>query len=339
MSAGAGGRRLATRRWDLVVVGGGPAGMSAALIASQNHLTTLLLEASERLGGQVRWADAPIPDLLGAEAATGDELADRFETHLGRSRARVQTAASVERIRCQEEILGVTLESGEDVMASRVLLASGLRHRKLGVPGIELADRVGAPRKELDRFRGCRVAIVGGGDEASSLAQDLAENGASVTLLVRSVLRARPRYAEAIRVHDAVEIRQPAVVASLEIEGSEEVDSEVVGGGVAAGGVAGSQGRPVLVTLTNGEVIPVDECFVRIGVEPSVPKIDPPLLRLPDGRLQVDEHLRTSNVGLFAAGDLVRPPDERYIATALADGAVVGRRVETDLARRSSKAT
>ncbi len=76
---------------DFVIIGGGPAGMSAALVASQNQVDTLLLERSDTLGGQVRWADAPVPDLLGVPAGNGHELADRFATHLLGSRATVRT--------------------------------------------------------------------------------------------------------------------------------------------------------------------------------------------------------------------------------------------------------
>lgn len=304
--------------WDLVVVGGGPAGMSAALVASLNGLRVLLLERSDRLGGQVRWADAPIPDLLGGEAATGDALADRFAAHLAGTRASVRLESEVREVLGTENGLQLHLESGEILSAFRGLLATGVRHREIGVSGVELANRVASPRKALQAFRGQRVAIVGGGDEAASLAQDLGESGAAVVLLVRSALRARPRYAEVIRALDAVEIREATVVAAL---APSETKSE-------------TGDCRIDVSLTGGDSITVDECFVRIGVETALPRIDPKPRRLEDGRVAVDAQLRTSCDSLFAAGDLVRPPAERYIAAALADGAVVARRVETDLATR-----
>lgn len=296
---------------DFAVVGGGPAGMSAALVASLNLVDTLLLERSLRLGGQVRWADAPVPDLLGGPAEHGDELADRFAAHLLGSGAEVRTDTPVAAIRLVEEGFRLTLAAGEELTARRVLLATGLTHRRLGVPGEALANRLDRPRKALDGFRGQAIAVVGGGDEASSLATDLAVHGARVTLLVRHEMRARPKYGDAVRRQPGVDIRLGAVVAELEEDGAR-----------------------LAVELTSGDRLAADECFVRIGVEPALPVLEPRPEQRADGRVRVDAELRTSCPGLFAAGDLVRPAGEHYIATALADGAVVARRVEADLARR-----
>ena len=283
--------------------------MSAALVASQNEVDTLLLEASPRLGGQVRWADAPVPDLLGALAEHGDQLADRFVAHLLASRADVRTDASVAAARLVDGRFRLSLAAGEELTARRVLLATGLAHRRLGVAGEELANRLTAPRKALESFRGQAICVVGGGDEAASLARDLALVGARVTLLVRHEMRARPRFGDAARRQPGVEIRLGTVVSRLERVGSR-----------------------LAVVLTSSERLTVDECFLRIGVEPALPNLEPQPERRADGRLRVDAELRTSCPGLFAAGDLVRPAGEHYIAAALADGAVVARRVEADLA-------
>lgn len=311
-ASGQGDRQLADPApHDFVIVGGGPAGMSAALVAGLNRLDTVLLERSDVLGGQIRWADAAILDLLGGEAEDGHQLADRFADHLRRSPARIRTGATVEAIRRAGERVSLTLTGGETVEARRVLLASGLRHRRLGVAGEALAHLIDSPRKSLARFRGKVVGVVGGGDEASSLAHDLAEAGARVILLVRNRLRARPAFADAVASQPGVDIRSGAALA--EILGS---------------------GDPATLVLTSGERLTVDFCFVRIGVEPSLPTILPPLERSRNGLLSVDPDRRTSCPLLFAAGDLVRPPAQRYIAAALADGTVVARRVEEDLSGR-----
>lgn len=304
-------------RSEFIIVGGGPAGMSAALVAGLNRVETLLLERSDRLGGQVRWADAPVPDLLGAASCDGDELADRFAAHVRGTRARIRTGVAVDSVRLCAGSVRLTLRHGEVLDSCRVLLATGLRHRRLVVPGVELVDRIEAPRKTLERFGDQRVVIVGGGDEAASLADDLAVHGAMVTLLVRSRLRARPVYGDPVRRSPRIEIREGAVVAKFESLGARR----------------GNALEPVTaVLLTSGERLSADFCFVRIGVETSLPRIEPGLARRSDGRVRVDEQLRTSCDSLFAAGDLVRPPAERYIAAALADGAIVARNVERDLA-------
>lgn len=295
-------------RVALAVVGGGPAGMSAALLASQNGVDTLLLEGSDRLGGQVRWADAPIPDLLGCRADSGDALADRFARHLASTPARVRLSARVEAIRADDEAVRLTLAGGETVFARRALLATGLRHRRLQVPGEELADPAASPRHEMARWDGRRIAVVGGGDEACSLATDLAERTAESLLLVRRTPRARAAFLEPARRHPRVTFHEHTVVSRFERDGD-----------------------GVRIHTAAEEELEVDHVFIRIGVEPALPEIEPELERGDGGRLRLDAVLRTSHPRLFAAGDLVRPVGQHYVAAALADGVVVARRVEEDL--------
>ncbi|MCP3960237.1 MAG: NAD(P)/FAD-dependent oxidoreductase [bacterium] len=296
------------RPWPLVIVGGGPAGMSAALVASQNRVEVLVLERTAGLGGQVRWADAPVPDLLGGSAGDGAELAERFSAHLLGTRARIRAGVGVRAVMADERPLRLVLDTREELSARRVLLATGLDHRRLEVRGEHLANAEEDPRKTLGSLRGKSVIVVGGGDEGASLARDLADADATVTMLVRDKLRARPAFGDPARGHPAVEIREGAVVS--EIQGGDALEA---------------------VVLTTGERIRAHFCFVRIGAEPALPEIQPPLERLDDGRVRVDEALRTSCRRIFAAGDLVRSPNERYIAVALADGAMVARKVEEDL--------
>ncbi len=300
---------------DLVVVGGGPAGLSAALVASLNGLDTLLVERAGRLGGQVRWADAPVPDLLGNAARDGNELADRFAAHLATSRAEVRTGVTVQKLQLASGRALLRLADGGCLIARRVLLATGLSHRRLGIPGEELANPYASPRKNLEKFEARAIVVVGGGDEASSLARDLATAGAHVTLLVRSSLRARPMFGDAVRAAPGVVIREGAVVRSLT-----EVDSEI------------------RIELMSGEVLIAAACFVRIGVEQAIPVIEPPVERLPSGQLRVDASGRTSCRELFAAGDLVRPAGQHYIAAALADGTIAARSIEDDLAAEGGTA-
>ncbi len=302
-------------RIDFVVVGGGPAGMSAALLAGQNGIDTMLLESADRLGGQMRWADAPIPDLLGAYAANGDALADRFTAHLKSSPARIRMRASTHAVHADQHRARVTLADGESITARRILLATGLRPRRLGVPGEDLADPSASPRRDVEKWRGRKLAVVGGGDEACSLATDLARHAAEVTLLVRGTPRARPVFANAAKSHPRVTLHQGAVVSHFErVSGFDQ------------------NGTTLRVVLTSGAILKKDDVFIRIGVEPAMPLIEPELERRADGCLRVDASLRTSCGRLFAAGDLIRPPGQHYIAAALADGTVAARRVEDDLA-------
>lgn len=293
---------------DFIIVGGGPAGLSAALVASGNGVDTLLLEKSEKLGGQVfRMIDDPVEDLLGQPAADGKELAERFTRHVEAQKIEYRTGVFVQKILCQEDYLHLWIEEDKACRARRVLLASGAKPRLLHVPGEHLIEK-GMVRTDLERFRGKRVVIAGGGDEAAETAVRMANNGARVFLLVRSQLRARGQFRAQLLKTFGIEIMIGEEVASL--QGEKRLEA---------------------VELVSGKRLEADVCLARIGVEVQIPEIAPPLQRHADGRVRVDESGRTSIPAIFAAGDLAEPPERRYTAVAIGKGAVVGRVVEGDL--------
>ena len=289
------------------MVGGGPAGLSAALVASGNGVRTLLVEAGPRLGGQVRRADAPVADLLGRAFPNGDALADAFGVQARDAGVPVRLGSAVTRIH-GEDPLRLALSDGAGIEAGHVLVATGLVPRRLGVPGEALADRQRHARRIASTLRGRSVVVVGGGDEGCDIARCLAEAGARVQLLVRGRVTARHRFASALEGVDGLLVRSNAKVARFE-----------------------GTGRLEAVVLEDGGRIEATEAFVRIGADPTLPRIDPPVARGADGRVVVDAAGRTSVPRIYAAGDLVRRSWQRYIAVACADGTIVARDVERAL--------
>lgn len=293
---------------DFVIVGGGPAGMSAALVAAGNGVDTLLLEGADQPGGQVlRQIDDPVPDLLGQFTISGKDLVKKFVAHLEQQNVEYRTGARVLRVLRQAAHLSLVIEPGEEIRARRVLLATGATPRTLQIPGERFAES-GSARKEIERFRGKCVIIVGGGDEAAETAVRLAGAGARVQMLLRSGLRARQRFRSRLLETPGIEILAGEQAAAL--EGKERLKA---------------------VRLISGRVLPAEACFIRIGVEVQLPEIDPPPARHPDGRVVVDEAGRTSVKGIFAAGDLAVPPERRYISVAIGQGTVAARMVEAEL--------
>ncbi|NUQ40109.1 MAG: NAD(P)/FAD-dependent oxidoreductase [Calditrichaceae bacterium] len=304
--AGKMGQSRITR--DLVIVGGGPAGMSAALVAAGNGVDTLLLEGGEQLGGQVfRQIDDPVPDLLGHFTISGPDLVKKFVAHLQQQQVEYRTGIRVLRVSRQSAHLALKTGEGSEILARRVLLATGAVPRTLKVAGEHLAE-AGSARKEIERFRGNRVVIVGGGDEAAETAVRLAEAGAQVQMLVRAGLRARRRFRSRLLETPGIEILAGEQAAAL--VGKERLEA---------------------VKLISGKLLPAEVCFIRIGVEVQLPDILPPLARHPDGRVAVDEAGRTSVKGIFAAGDITVPPERRYISAAIGQGAAAARMVEAEL--------
>lgn len=295
---------------DFVVVGGGPAGLSAALVAHGNQLRTVLLERSSELGGQVRWADHPIADFLGRPVDHGAQLAQVFAEQaegLGLpTRLGVEVEGVIQR---PDGLFRVEYRPDGALSARAVLIASGTTARRLGLADEErfgLHDRARALGPSL---KGQPVVVIGGGDEACETARWLAKDGAQVTLVVRQELRARPLLRKAMLDTPGVTVRRGAQVVALEGQGD----------------------RLRAVRLASGERLPAVRCFALIGVEARTPRLEPDPVREVDGRLRVDAYGRTSVPRLYAAGDLVVTGDRRYISVATGTGAIVGRAVESDL--------
>lgn len=295
---------------DFAVIGGGPAGLSAALVAHGNRLRTVLLERSAELGGQVRWADHPIADFLGRPVDHGAELAEVFAQQAEGLGLPTRLGVEVERVaRGADGLFRVEYRPGGVLMARAVLVASGTTARRLGLADEErfgLHDRARALGPQL---KGQPVVVIGGGDEACETARWLAKDGARVTLVVRRELRARPLLRKAMLETPGVTVLRGAQVVGLEGQGD----------------------RLEAVRLANGERLPAVRCFARIGVEARPPLLQPDPVREEDGRLRVDAYGRTSVPRLYAAGDLVVTGDRRYISVATGTGAIVGRAVESDL--------
>lgn len=293
---------------DIVIIGGGPAGMSAALVAAGNGVDTLLLEGAEQLGGQVfRQIDDPVPDLLGHFTIPGKDLVKKFVAHLQQQQVEYRTGVRVLRVSQQPTHLTLGTGEGGEIRARRVLLATGAAPRALKAPGEYLAES-GSARKDIERFRGKRVVIVGGGDEAAETAVRLAEAGAQVQMLLRAELRARRRFRSRLLETPGIDVLAGEQVAAL--VGKERLEA---------------------VKLISGKLLTAEACFIRIGVEVQLPEIHPPLARHPDGRVLVDETGRTSVKGIFAAGDLTVPPERRYISVAIGQGTAAARMVEAEL--------
>ena len=298
----------AVEKRDLVVIGGGPAGLSAALVASSNFMTCLVLEKSLVIGGQIRLADAPVLDVLGQPADNGLALIEHFRGQIEeRSEVSIRCGAGVQTISRTEQGFSLKLDNDQDLIANAIILATGTQPRTLNIPGSDVINSHEHARSIVDEFAGKSVTVIGGGDEASDIAVCLAKAGAKVSVLVRSKLRARPRFSEPLLATEGIEILEEVQATSIE-----------------------SAGAGHTLHLSNGETLAAAEIFVRIGVELAIPDIEPAPNRHEDGRLKIDDFGRTSIPGLYAAGDICRHPEQWYVAVAMADGTIAARAVEDD---------
>lgn len=277
--------------YDVIIIGGGAAGLSAALWCDDLALSALLLEADDEFGGQLLWTYNEIKNHLGLEAADGRELRDRFVRQTEKRRFERRLRSKVAGIDIEKKL--VVLAGGVSFSAPAIVIATGVRRKSLGVEGEEKFQKKGIIRSgKLDaaQAEGKTALVVGGGDAAFENALILAETAAGVTLVHRGeTFRARDEFTERARKHPKIKILPETRV--LEIRG---------GAAVEAVRLENSRtGEPVDLSC---EIV-----LVRIGVEPNTDFVRGKLETDKRGYLKIDRNCQTSAPGIFAAGDVANP--------------------------------
>ena len=298
---------------DLLVLGGGPAGLAAAVYGASEGLETLLVEGTV-LGGQAG-TSRRIENYLGFPAGiSGSELISRAITQARKFSARTATPYRAQSLEPGEERHLVRLEEGHEIAARAVLLATGAEYRRLPVENLEEYEGLsvfyaaGPPEGQL--CGGQRVAVVGGGNSAGQAAVWLARGGALVTLLHRRADLAETMSNYLIDELDryGVAIRDRSEIASLQ----------------------GNDGRLEGVTLTDGSQLPFSYLFLFLGASPCTEWLGDTVARDAKGFILTGEDagadglLETSVPGVYAAGD-VRAGSIKRCATAVGEGATVVR--------------
>lgn len=296
--------------YDLVIIGSGPAGLSAAVYAKRACLSVLVIEKEAFAGGQMVYTEE-VDNYLGLNAKSGFELAESFKQHALDLDVSFAEGA-VEKIVPKDGKWSLHMESGEDIETKTVLLATGATHRKLGVPGEETFAGVGVSycaTCDGAFFQGKSVAVVGGGDVALEDALYLANICEHVYLIHRrNELR-------------GTKVLQNQVFANEKITflGESEV-TEITGDKQVSGISVHNK-----VTDETKE-LSVAGVFIAVGMEPQS-DLYAPLLSLEHGYVPAGEDCATEKDGLYVAGD-VRTKRLRQIVTAVADGANAVRSIQ-----------
>jgi thioredoxin reductase (NADPH) len=277
--------------YDVVIIGAGPAGLSAALWCDELGLDTLLLEAKAEVGGQLLAVYNRIENYLGLRASNGVELRDRFAARVSDAEFDLWTQVQVESVDLRAR--RVMLRSGEELQSISLIIATGVRRRRLGIPGeAELAGRgiVESATRDRALLAGKDVCIIGGGDAAAENALMLAEVCPTVTLVQRGPkLRARREFAEQLKADHRVTIFTESLVQK--IIGTSEVEGvEILRGGAL---------KPFQMA--------VQGVLVRIGVEPQTELFRAQLQMDNDGYIVVTGEQETSVGNVFAVGDVSNP--------------------------------
>ena len=293
--------------FDVLVVGGGPAGAAAAIYAARKGIRTGVV--AERFGGQVLDTLA-IENFISVKRTEGPQLAAALESHVRDYGVDIMPVQRAQALVPGDGMHEVKLASGATLKAKTVILATGARWREMNVPGEAEYKGKGVcfcPHCDGPLFKGKRVAVIGGGNSGVEAAIDLAGIVAHVTLL---------EFDHKLRA-DAVLQAKLASLANVTVIKSAQT-TEVVGDGRKVTGLA-------YADRNTGEShrLELEGLFVQIGLLPNTGWLKGTLALSRSGEIEIDARGQTSLPGVFAAGDATTAP-YKQIVIALGEGAKAG---------------
>ena len=289
--------------YELIIIGAGPAGLAAAQYGARANLETLVIEEMAP-GGQTLLIDQleNYPGIL--EPISGYDLAETMRVQAERFGAEF-TSSSVEKI--EKRGTGFSIKTSDGIFeAEAVIIATGSKHRRLGVPGEEEFIGKGVSycaTCDGPFFKGKKMLIVGGGDSACDEAMYLSKLSDNIVMIHRrDRFRAQKALAERVLSNPNIHVRFNTV--ATKISGSKKLESVTL--------------KDVATGETREEAF--DAVFVFVGSDPNT-SIVPDAAKDDTNSIIADERMATSVPGLFAAGD-VRVSPFRQIITACSDGAI-----------------
>ena len=290
-----------TENFDVIIVGGGPAGLAAGLYSARMNLKTVLVERGA-LGGQLLNTEL-IEDYPGFESILGGELAVKMGDHARKFGLDVREYEPVAEINVDGDERVVKLESGIELRAPAVIMAAGGLPRHLDVPGeVEYAGRGVSYCAVCDGafFKEQELAVIGGGDAALEEADFLTRYASKVHVIHRrDSFRAQPILQDRARANPKIDFILDAQV------------KEIVGNGKVEKVVYEAQGKPVEVA--------VGGVFIFVGFLPNSDILKVHFDHDATGYIRTDREMKTSIEGIWAVGD-VREQLTKQIATAVGDG-------------------
>lgn len=290
--------------YDLLVIGGGPAGASAAIYSARKGLKVGVIAG--RVGGQVKETTG-IENVISVLHTTGEKLATDLRLHMQDYDIDILDSRTVESVELKEPVKTVRVKGGEIFTAPQVIIATGARWRRMNVPGE--SDYIGhgigfCVHCDGPFFKGKDVAVIGGGNSGIEAAIDLAQVCAHVDVF---------EFLDTLKA-DTVLQEKVKSLPNVEIHLSQQV-TDVTGNGKTL------EGLNVKDRIT-GEVrhYAEDGIFIQIGLQPNSEAFVPQVGANGRGEIEVDAFCRTDIPGVYAAGDVSNVPYKQIIV-AMGEGA------------------
>lgn len=292
------------KRYDVIVAGGGPAGVAAAIYSARKGLNVAIV--AERIGGQVK-ETVGIENLISVPETTGSQLSDNLKTHLLQYPVDLLEQRKIEKVEVNGTEKQITTSVGEKLSAPALIIATGASWRKLNVPGE--AEYIGrgvafCPHCDGPFYKGKHVAVVGGGNSGIEAAIDLAGICSKVTVF---------EFMDELKA-DSVLQEKAKSLPNVEIFLSSQT-TEVIGNGDKLTALRIKDRR-----TEEERLVELDGVFVQIGLtaNSSVFREVVELNRF--GEVVIDAHCRTNVPGVYAAGDVSTVP-YKQIVIAMGEGA------------------
>lgn len=283
------------KMYDLIIIGAGPAGITASVYAARKMMSFLVV--TKDIGGQTVWS-GDIENYTGYQFITGPELTAKFEEHMRKYNVELKEGEEAIVLRKKNDMVEVRTDKGR-YEAKTVIVASGKRSRELGVPGEkEFKGRGLSYCATCDGplFAGKDVVVIGGGNAGLEAAIQLMKIAKHVYIIdIAPDLTGDPILQEQVRRSNKVSIHNNTQVTA------------VVGDKMVNGIRVKAEGKE--------EVISVQGVFVEIGLSPNS-GFAKEIERNEQGEIKVDSYNRTNIPGIFAAGDVTDVPEKQIIIAA-----------------------
>lgn len=297
-----------TKEFDVIIIGGGPAGLSAAQWCSDLGMKSVVVEKNKELGGQLLWTFNAIKNYLGLEVANGRELRDLFVETLKNSDFDQMLNRTVVHADLRRRI--IDLSDGTRLTAKAIIIATGVRRKILDIPGeLEFRGRgvLESGAKDTEQVRGKTVAIVGGGDAALENALILSETAEKILIIHRgNRFSARNEFIKRVYQRSNISIAFDAAV------------TVIIGRESVAGVEIRVVGKPAL------RQIPVDHVLIRIGVKPNTEQFREILECNDSGYIVINNSYSTDVDRIYAIGDVTNAGPQT-IAGAIGQGSAVAK--------------